>query len=156
MRRIPLAFPLLLLAGLASFGCSNSNMDKAAFVASLSGTAVVPPVVSTSSGNTSMSFDGASTVSYHVSVSAITRVTQVHIHSGGAGATGPIRVNLFTGPMTGRENGTLADATFAASDVQGESLDTLLGELRDGTAYVDVHTRDNPDGALRGQVNLMQ
>jgi len=156
MRRLAFVGSLLITTALGSFGCSNDNTGQAAFTASLTGASVVPPVTSASSGNTTMSFDGNSTVTYHVTLNAISGVTQVHIHSGAAGATGPVRVTLWSGRRTGDEKGTLTDASFGSSDVQGMSLDDLLGELRTGTAYVDVHTGDNPDGALRGQVSLMQ
>jgi hypothetical protein len=157
MRRLAMVGSLLLLTGLGSLGCSdNSNMVQAGYTATLTGTTVVPPVVTSSTGSTTMSFDGKSTMTYHVVLNAITGVTQVHIHSGSPGATGPVRVTLYNGPKTGDERGTLTDGSFGTADVQGESLDSLLGELRDGTAYVDVHTGDNPEGALRGQVSLMQ
>src|SRR5262245_32146019 len=96
MRRLAFLGSLLITTALGSFGCSNGNMDQAAFTASLTGANVVPPVTSASSGNTTLSFDGNSTVTYRVTLNAISGVTQVHIHSGATGATGPVRVTLWS------------------------------------------------------------
>src|SRR4249920_4613 len=156
MRRPTLVCSFILVAALAAFACSSdSNHDKAVFSANLTGAAEVPPNVTTASGSTTFDFDGDSTVHFLIEVHAITRVTEARLFSGASGVTGPVRVNLFTGPTTGRMDGMLAQGTFTASDVQGTSLDALLEEMRSGTAYVNVQTGDNPDGAIRGQVQLM-
>ncbi len=36
--------------------------------------------------------------------------------------------------------------------LQGHSLRTLIRQMRSGNAYVNVHTRQNPNGEMRGQI----
>src|SRR5262245_48710205 len=154
MRHLMLASSLSVLLALGVVGCNNDK-DPAAFTGTLDATSQVPPVTSTATGSTSLDFDGDSSVRFSVDVHSITGITAAHIHSGAAGATGPARVNLFTGPETGPTDGQLAQGTFGPGDVQGVSFDNLVDEMRNGNAYVDVHTVTNPDGEIRGQVRLM-
>jgi hypothetical protein len=65
-----------------------------------------------------------------------------HIHLGRPGKAGPVAIVLCgtvcRSPMTGR-------ATLTA---------VQLRTIRSGGAYVNVHTRKNPGGEIRGQVAL--
>jgi hypothetical protein len=155
MRHLVLASSLSALLALGLAGC-NDTEDPAAFTGTLEAASQVPPVASTATGATSLDFDGESTVRFTVDVHSITGVTAAHIHSGPAGATGPARVDLFTGPQTGPADGQLVQGSFGPDDVEGISLDNLVNEMRSGNAYVDVHTAANPDGEIRGQLRLMQ
>ena len=154
MRQLTLASSLCLLLALGGVGCSND--DPAVFNTTLDAASQVPPGSSTATGTTTFDFDGDSSVRFSVDVRAITGVTAVHIHSGASGATGPERVELFSGPATGPTEGQLAQGTFGPGDVDGTSLDSLLDEMRSGNAYVDVHTAAKPDGEIRGQIREMQ
>lgn len=87
-----------------------------------------------------------SVLAYTISVNDIDSVTAAHIHAGASGATGPILVRLFSGPPT--------TTGFAGVLVQDSVTvaDSVVSAMRSGGAYVNVHTAENPRGALRGPI----
>jgi hypothetical protein len=111
---------------------------------------------------------------YDLKVANISNVFQAHIHRAAAGANGPIIVWLYpsTAPVAGPTGqgpifGRIAKGTIVATDLVGplvgQPLSALLDELRNGTAYVNVHTSDGvapantgpgdfPGGEIRGQI----
>lgn len=97
-------------------------------------------------------------VAYAINVQNITGVTAAHIHGpAGAGQNAGVIVGLFTGPEggTGDVTGSLVTGTFTASNLSanaGVSMDSLLVLMRNGQAYVNVHTAVNPGGEIRGQI----
>ena len=70
------------------------------------------------------------------------RALQAHIHSGAPGTAGPVIVALCA-PC---RNGARGRATVDAS---------VLSTLEAGRAYVNVHTRRNPRGEIRGQIGAV-
>jgi hypothetical protein len=68
---------------------------------------------------------------------------------------GPVRVGFFAGPTTSISQGTLVEGSFTASTVTGIDFNTLLDEMRAGTAYVNVHSTIYPGGEIRGQTRLL-
>lgn len=128
--------------------------------------------------------DDEQSFDYKLIASNIENITQAHIHCGPAGQNGPIVVWLYpsvtstqalTGPQP-RHDGVLAEGTVTA----GESLNVrpttnpvcpggvsdfadVLARMREGNAYVNVHTNDGvapantgpgdfPGGEIRGQM----
>jgi uncharacterized protein (TIGR03437 family) len=82
-------------------------------------------------------------------------VTGLHIHGGRAGQNGPVTVNsgiTSNVPVEISGPGTIErQAQVLATDRNG--LDTLTGMFADASGYyVNLHTSDNPDGAIRGQL----
>jgi hypothetical protein len=136
--------------------------DGDRYTASLSGAAVRPaPVTSAASGSATFVVRQPSigssqrTVGYTIDLTGITDPRAVHIHLGGASiADGQVLATLYTNPtdtatISGRlVSGVLGEGTAALSI----PLDSLGVLMRSGNAYVDVHTRARPDGALRGQI----
>jgi hypothetical protein len=132
------------------------------FDAILSGASEVPPVQTTASGFADLDVeveDGQRVVDYELSVSNISSVTQAHIHQGNSSENGPIIVPLFnastpTGPVSGQiAEGQITAANFVGP-LQGMQLDDLIALMQNGTAYVNVHTEQNPQGEIRGTVQL--
>jgi CHRD domain len=133
------------------------------FDAILSGASEVPPVQTIASGFADLDVeveDGQRVVDYQLSVSNISGVTQAHIHQGNSSENGPIIVPLFnasstpTGPVTGQlAEGQITPANFVGP-LQGMQLDDLITLMQNGTAYVNVHTEQNPQGEIRGTVQL--
>ena len=132
------------------------------FDAILSGASEVPPVQTIASGFADLDVeveDGQRVVDYQLSVSNISMVTQAHIHQGNSSENGPIIVPLFnastpTGPVTGQlAEGQITPANFVGP-LQGMQLDDLITLMQNGTAYVNVHTEQNPQGEIRGTVQL--
>jgi len=58
--------------------------------------------------------------------------------------------------LEGRYSGVLAEGVITADNLSGPlagaSLEDLLDHLRDGNAYVNVHTLQFPAGEVRGQI----
>lgn len=94
-------------------------------------------------------------------------VTQAHIHLGQKSVNGAITVflcsNLPTGPApqpcpatAGTVEGRIvaADvlATAPAQQLPAGAFDEFVRSLRNGTAYVNVHTVTSPGGEIRGQI----
>ena len=140
----------------------NQTMVNPDFDAILTGTSEVPPVQTNASGSADLDVeieDGQRVVDYEIFVNNIDRVTQAHIHQGSSNETGPIIVPLFnastpTGPVTGQlTEGQFTSANFVGP-LQGRQLDDLIALMQNGTAYVNLHTEQNPDGEIRGTIEV--
>jgi len=85
-------------------------------------------------------------------------VTMAHIHCAAAGENGPVVASLFSdGPRDVNDiltKGYLTNDDVMEADcpVTINNLSSLLHALREGYLYVNVHTEDNPDGEVRGQL----
>ncbi len=148
---------IVFLAVLLSAALVLAAGDKS-FKAKMTGKYVAPPVKTKAGGITyfKVSADGKQ-MTYKLTVKKIMNVTAAHIHDGSKGKNGPPVVNLFTGPKKeGEFSGTLAEGTITDKDLfgslQGKSLDALVKMIKAGGAYVNVHTDQNPDGEIRGQI----
>lgn len=143
---------------------------KTVFTAQLSSDNELPtaagPVVSKGRGVAIFHLnDEGTTLHYKLIVANIANVTQAHIHCGPAGVNGSVVVFLFGLVPTGvNTNGVLAEGDITAANVIArpespscsgglQTFDDLLSHLRDGTAYVNVHTLAYPGGEIRGQLD---
>lgn len=81
---------------------------------------------------------------YALVVTRIGIPAAAHLHKGAAGRNGPIVIN-FVRPRLGNLGAASGCLTISA---------TLAADIRrnPGGYYVNVHTRDFPGGALRGQL----
>jgi len=88
-------------------------------------------------------------------------VTGAHIHIGKQGENGPAVATLFnpsnSGPPTGTINGLLTAGSLTSSKLTGPLTGKAIGNLviiiRGGGAYVNVHTTQNRNGEIRGQIS---
>jgi hypothetical protein len=145
----------VLLAATLGGACS-SNDDTEFFDAVLSPDNEVPARASGASGVARLTFDGT-TVTFIVLASNFQNYTQGHIHSGAAGVNGPVRVFLlqFQTPPQSITQGTLVEGSFTAADMVNYDFNTLIEEMRAGTAYVNFHSTLYPGGEIRGQTRLL-
>ena len=145
---------------------SARALAKTRYIATLIGANEVPAVTTTGAGTATIVQEDSNTILYTIATTATTdSVTMVHIHAGGAGANGPVMLWFFPndlarapGAATGfaaSVNGvvrvsriTRASAFFVAPF----TWDSLVTRIRNGTSYVNLHTRRNPGGEIRGQV----
>jgi hypothetical protein len=175
--RIPKLCSLLAAAALAGActgeGISYPELLGESLTATLSGANEVPAVTTTATGSAIFAIVNDTILSYRVDVVDIDSVTASHIHLGAAGVPGGVIVTLFTGPGTCNA-GTIAsprcrrDYTGAvnAGQIKASQMtqlpatfgttiraryDSLLVLMRNGGVYVNVHTRANGGGELRGQ-----
>lgn len=94
------------------------------------------------------------TIDFHVNATGIQAVTQAHIHSGSPGKNGPIVVTLFT--LNPVQDGVTINGSIASNNLegpmQGKTVADLIDAIKNNTAYVNVHTEQNPNGEIRGQL----
>jgi hypothetical protein len=153
----------LLMLGVATAGLPTAIFaQQQKFTAKLSGSNEVPPVTTAGSGIATfqLSADGKS-IDYQLNLKNMNGVTGAHIHSGKQGENGPVVAGLFnpsmSGPPTGAINGQLTKGTLTNSDLSGplagKTIDSLVNMIRSGGAYVNVHTTQNQNGEVRGQIS---
>ena len=135
-----------------------------------------PPHVTLAQGQAifRISDDGKS-VTYKLIAANIDNPFMAHIHLAPVGVNGPIVEWLFPStapvagpPGTGRFDGVLATGTFTAANLVGplahHPLSDLIAAMRNGGAYVNIHTESGvappnsgpgnfPGGEIRGQLD---
>lgn len=130
----------------------NSNVEYSTV---LSGDQEVPPVNTQATGiaDFSPSNDGDS-MDYTITATDIEAVTAGHIHFGIEGQNGPVAVTLFEFDSTQNEvseSGTI-NADDLSGPLEGMQISDLVDTFNDGNAYANIHTEQNPNGEIRGQI----
>ena len=151
LKIIAICTGVVLIAALA-FAASNT------FKAKLAGKDQAPPVKTKAGGN--IRFDlgpDGNTMKYKLDVKNIQNANAAHIHEGKKGENGAPVVGLFSGPAKkGNFSGTLAEGQFTADNflgtLKGKPMSALVDMIKAGNAYVNVHTDQNPNGEIRGQI----
>jgi hypothetical protein len=151
----------LCALGFVSTGCDKGTDGMEVFESVLSPANEVPVRSTAANGRAQYVTDGT-TVHYTIEVDDITNVVAAHIHSAAAGVNGPIRVFFYGGgspnpggAVTFTDKGILVQGSFNASNVTGISFADLLTQMRNGTAYTNVHTSQFPGGEMRGQIQIV-
>ncbi len=156
------ALAVALLAGAAACSSNdNTGPQSQTFVANLSPANEVPPKTASSSGTATFTVTGNQIVLSSLTVQNIDSVTAAHIHLNVAGQSGPIAVPLLAlNPPSGHiasqallTNFPITQATIVGiGGAAPITVDSLVALFRNGGAYVNVHTRSNPAGEIRGQI----
>ena len=138
------------MAAILAAGCAGMPASGKA-PAKLTGGQEVPPVGGNSSGSTDITVTltkcAASTTSLSCPQAFGTVTTSgfvgtaAHIHRGKAGQNGPVIIPLV---KTGENSWAVPDRTFVS--------DSDFGGYQDGELYVNVHSANNPNGEVRGQL----
>lgn len=162
------AIAAIIIAG-SLIMITNSSMTKKlavaqeeleqeqAFTAELSGTQELPPVNTNAAGLVNITGNNQS-IAYRLALSNMTNATAAHIHMGEEEENGKVVVTLYKSesPTSGVEIESLA-GNITADKLQGPLADTTLVELfsimDSGTAYVNVHSVDFPNGEVRGELS---
>ena len=144
------SMPYLLSAAIPVFA------EHHKFTAQLSGDQQVPPIQTSASGKAWFK-PMPDNVGFEVNVTDIQGVTMAHIHSGKQGENGPPIVPLYKSDTPyGQMSGVLAKGNFTAETFQGpmagKPLSDLITDMQNGETYVNIHTQQNPDGEIRGQI----
>ena len=170
-RSIVRTLSALLAVGAAFVACDDDDDpsgldDDEGFVATLSGAEEVPANASTATGEAELQIVGP-TLLYRVDVAGLTNAVMAHIHGPAApGVNTGILVNLCgtaTTPACATGAPHTGVLTAGSANNFGVSFDSLAVLLRNGNAYVNVHTSDGTgptntgpgdliSGEIRGQI----
>ncbi len=127
--------------------------------AHLTGAAEVPPVIGTGAGgNASLRVsDSAIELLLNVAPLPATAISAIHLHAGAAGTDGPVIFTLFDSAF-GATFASPLSATLDAFDLQPRpeagiaNFADAVTAIRNGNAYLNVHTTAFADGEIRGQL----
>jgi hypothetical protein len=146
----------------SAFAGGEEQEQEEELIADLTGIEQVPPVNDTSAIGVAEFKLGPDNIMYTVNVTDIENVTAAHIHSGQVGENGPVIVTLFsedttptaTRMMTGEV--LLSEGNITATNLEGpmagKILSNLTSAMRNEQTYVNVHTQQNQNGEIRGQI----
>jgi hypothetical protein len=137
-------------------------------MAILNGSEVSPPINTDATGEANFILlrEQPIRLSYNVSVTGIdgnsNNVTRIHLHNGISGFNGTVIAEL---PIIQgqKRNGILAFGNLNGSsnfsnELSGKgdlAISSLINYTDNDRVYVDIHTMDNPNGELRGQVSRL-
>ncbi|HEV2118591.1 MAG TPA: CHRD domain-containing protein [Candidatus Bathyarchaeia archaeon] len=140
----------------------HNEIHQVTFHIDLTGSQQVPAVNTDAFGMATVRLiDNSTAIAFRVIVCDIVNVTASHIHVGAAGTNGPVIIpffgsqTLFSSPHGCK---TLAEGTRTASDLNTKaspmvtSWDDFVKALLAGNTYINVHTKANPSGEIRGQI----
>jgi hypothetical protein len=144
----------IVMAALLALVPALASGQTTQYSAQLTGANEVPATDSTATGTFTATLDeGAKTLSWSLTVPAITDATMAHIHAGAAGVNGGIVVTLF---MPGSPAGSVSvSGTAGPADLGGPlagNWDGFVSALKSGGLYVNVHTTAHPSGEIRAQI----
>ena len=147
---------IVALGSITANGFINSALGQESFSAELTGGEEVPPVDTNATGIADLQ-NNVQAINYQLSVNDLVNVTQAHIHRGEEGENGKVVVTLYnttmpTGPMSGLLSQGNITAANLVGPLAGQQLTDLVSIMDNGTAYVNVHTKDFPLGEIRGQI----
>jgi len=127
-------------------------------VAALTGTAENPPVNPAGTGAASFGIRSRTEIFFSIAVSGLTSdIVGAHIHIGAPGVNGPIIFPLTPGGFTNSLSGVLRESDFRPAPEQGiNTFAEAINAVMNGNTYVNVHTANNPDGEIRGQIVAAQ
>jgi hypothetical protein len=122
---------------------STTSTQQIVFSVNLTGAAEAPgPGATDGRGTARITVDPQrDEVCFELTTSDVPNVTAAHIHEGRAGTAGPIAVTL-TAPQNGKSEGCVpTTASIVKAIASGQR-----------SFYVNVHTTEFPDGAIRAQL----
>jgi glucose/arabinose dehydrogenase len=136
--------------GIGKGGGQNSG----AFTAHLNGFNEVPTVNLLAQGEAVVKVRNG-LLDVKVIVANLDDIVASHIHCAPAGVNGPVGLTLFAGGPTS-DSGILVNGTFSAPNLGNScswsTINDVVAAIVAGNAYVNVHTEENPAGAIRGQL----
>jgi hypothetical protein len=168
MKRLPIAAAVVVTLAAPTVLAQNATIH-----ARLSGYNETPSTISTAGTGAFKAKIVGDSIEYELSYEDLQgNVTQAHIHFGQAGLSGgiaawlcgnanppainpPTGTPLCPGPNTGSASGVITAAQVVGPAGQGISpgeFDALLAAIKEGAAYVNVHTTFVPGGEIRGQI----
>jgi hypothetical protein len=151
---VAVIFSIITVMGITNFSDHAVFAQGEKFVAKLTGNEEVPPSNSKATGTAEFTVSGKDSIDYKVSATNIQNVTEGHIHIGKKGENGPIVFTLFraNAPVNQlSENETITSSEFVGQ-LKDKPLSDLITVMNNGSAYANIHTQQNPNGEIRGQI----
>jgi hypothetical protein len=127
-------------AALLVAGCASGMSSGGGTPVMLSGSQEVPPVITSASGNGTITVGADMSVSGSVTTTGING-TAAHIHMGAMGSNGPVIV-----PLTKTSDGVWSVPAGA------KFTEPQYVAFKAGNTYVNVHSEANKGGEIRGQL----
>jgi|SRR5215472_4448233 len=160
------AIRVLVACAVLGLTVSAATADETGsdFSARLSGFNETPPILSDGTATFTATVHGDSSLTYTLTFSGLTNVTQAHLHFAQRGVASGVFLflcsNLGNGPAgtpacTGTVTRTVTAADILALPAQGLAAGDFAGALRiirAGDAYANIHTTAHGGGEIRGQV----
>ena len=150
-RILGLATTVLLVAGLDWPASHGSKLRATVYTVHMNGGQETPANNTKGTGSATFTLDGTK-LNYSIEIKDLSGpATAAHIHVGAMGVAGP---PVYTFTVKALASGTVAQGTIdltrdASAGVSSDSLTRLLAS---GNAYVNVHSKNFPNGEIRGQV----
>lgn len=144
-----------------ALSASAPALAKELFIADLSGDQEVPAVSTPTSGKFHIQFNKDYTeAEFTLRVDDGDQLFMAHLHCAPAGSNGPVVVWLAgQHPPPGGWNvdgkwigNTVLNNSNIVNTACGADLAGLAAAMRSGGVYVNVHSRANPAGEIRGQI----
>ncbi|MBE2255870.1 MAG: CHRD domain-containing protein [Ignavibacteria bacterium] len=131
------------------FLINSAYSAHANFTANLTGSQENPPVTTTASGTGAFTLTNSNGLNFSITVNGLSgAITGAHFHFGEVKTNGPVVKDLTT-----FISGNTIKGSWKSTDTQPLN-DSLIKALLTGKIYVNIHTAANPNGEIRGQVNL--
>jgi len=142
------------------------NLDR--FWSILTGDQQTPPVTTDAMGYVGLKFqDDRTKLMYSVHAEHIGKVTAVYLYQTDKAQNGTIVLDLLHSPRglknidkvedktpQGKSKGTVSMGAALSDDLQGQLKGKTLSDLHklidNGKVYVSIHTKDYPNGEIRG------
>lgn len=145
---------------------AHTQTQVSTFRAKLEGKNEVPPVASQAVGGVrfNLSSDG-NEMDYLIiamtrSTNGTFNATSADVYQGKAGNNGPIIAKLGLSFCPGAECGSpvyyrndVLNSSSLQGPLNGKPLSDLVSLIKSGEAYVNVHTKQHPEGEIRGQIS---
>jgi hypothetical protein len=125
---------------------AQGQQQSQAFTAKLTGKDEVPPVNTQATGTAQfqLSSDGKE-INYDLTTTNLNGFMMAHIHQGKAGENGQPVAPLQMG------KGKITSSDLQGS-LAGKQISDLVDLMKNGGAYTNVHTQQNQNGEIRGQI----
>lgn len=125
------------------------------FKADLTGSKEVPPVRTNAEGIGLFHVDNKQ-IRYRLDINGLTDIIEANIEVGRRNINGPVVVHLFRNSHNFTSFHDEFEGFITENDLVGPLQGKKLHELRQlmitGKAYVNVHTKRNPRGEIRGKI----
>jgi hypothetical protein len=159
--QINVIFMFLLVTGMimnANVTAANYNKSPI-LIGHLSGNQQAHNVETDAQGKVTFHLsDDGEELYYQLSITNINSITAAHIHMAPKGKNGRVVVVLFDfdNPWKSTINSTVVEGTITSDNLVGplvgSPLSALIREMEEGNAYINVHSKEHPQGNVRGQI----